>query len=148
MGNLIRDVLVTKLKIMPHPDGEVRHGLRSDDPCFLKFSEAYFSEVNYKKIKAWKKHNLMTLNLIVINGEVMFVVFDDRVDSPDYGKFMTHRANCENYTRITIPPGLWVGFQGLEDGRNTILNIADYLHDPNESSRLEPHDIPYEWEFS
>ena len=40
------------------------------------FGEIYFSNINSLCIKAWKKHKIMTLNLIVPIGKVRFVFHD------------------------------------------------------------------------
>ena len=48
---------------------------------FNHFKESYFSTVNGDVIKPWKKHNKMTLNLVVPLGEIKFVLFDDRRES-------------------------------------------------------------------
>ena len=37
------------------------------------FGEAYFSKIKFNKIKAWKYHSKMTLNLAVPHGKVKFV---------------------------------------------------------------------------
>ena len=38
-----------------------------------------------------------------------------------------------NYSRLTVPAGLWLAFKGEDDGMNLILNIASIPHDPSES---------------
>ena len=52
-----------------------------------------------------------------------------------------------NYKRLTIPPGIWMGFQGLGKGLNFILNIADIAHDPNEQTNIpiEDSNINFLW---
>ena len=62
---MIEDVVLTPLKIIDAPDGRVFHAIKNIDPGFDDFGEAYFSEINSKKIKAWKRHREMTLNLVV-----------------------------------------------------------------------------------
>ena len=57
------------------------HVLKSSDRGFEKFGEAYFSCINSCAVKAWKKHTLMTLNLVVPIGKVKFVFHDK--NNPD-----------------------------------------------------------------
>ena len=41
------------------------HGIKKNDTGYVGFGEVYFSYINPKAVKAWKKHNRMTLNLVV-----------------------------------------------------------------------------------
>ena len=55
------------------------------------------------KIKGWKKHNIMKLNLIVVAGEITFVLHDDRLDSPTYGEFFEARLSSIKPERLSVP---------------------------------------------
>ena len=72
---MIEDVILTPLKIIDVPGGSVMHAMKKDDLGYSNFGEAYFSEIEPNNIKAWKRHRKMTLNLIVPNGEIRFVLF-------------------------------------------------------------------------
>jgi dTDP-4-dehydrorhamnose 3,5-epimerase len=87
----------------------------------------------------------MTLNLIVPIGEIKFVMHDDRENSITKGKFFEIILSPNNYKRLTIPPNIWMGFQGRGIGLNLLLNIADIEHDPNEAIRAELSNITYSW---
>ena len=52
-------------------------------------------------------------------------------------------VNC--YARITVPPGIWFGFQGLAEPQSLVLNIASIPHDPKELQRRALTDISYGW---
>ena len=103
---MIEDVILTPLKIIDVPDGKVFHAIKKIDPGFHDFGEAYFSEIGPKKVKAWKRHREMTLNLVVPNGEIRFVLFDDREDIS--AKFQEVILSTKNYYRLTVPPMIWV----------------------------------------
>jgi len=142
---LIQGVLVSPLKIIMHPKGDVLHAIKSKSSGYDGFGEAYFSSIKKGEIKGWKKHLKMTLNLIVPEGEIRFVVYDDRENSQTKNEFYQTILSKNNYRRLTISPGLWVSFQGLSDGTNLLLNIASIEHDPNESRSLSLEKISYEW---
>jgi dTDP-4-dehydrorhamnose 3,5-epimerase len=144
----IAGVRLTPLAVMPHPDGDVLHGIRADSPGFCGFGEAYFSTVGLRRIKAWKRHRLMTLNIIVPIGEVRFVIHDDRSDSPSRGLTMAFDLSRRHYSRLTVLPGLWTGFMGLGDGLNMLLNVADMPHDPAEADRCAVDAITYAWDLN
>ena len=68
-------VTLTPLKQITHPKGDIFHAMKASDDGFSGFGEAYFSTVNQGEVKGWKKHTEMTLNLVVVIGEIEFVVF-------------------------------------------------------------------------
>ncbi|QLC67479.1 dTDP-4-dehydrorhamnose 3,5-epimerase family protein [Flavobacterium sp. LPB0248] len=142
----VDQVLLTPLKRIHHPKGDVFHGMKKTDPGFLGFGEAYFSTINYQDTKPWKKHFEMTLNFVVPVGEIRFVIYDDREGSPTNGNFMDITLGENNYQRITIPPGVWVSFNGVGSKYNLLLNLANLEHDSNEIERKENlSDINYQW---
>lgn len=142
---MIDGLYMTKLKRISHPKGDIFHALKSSDKGFSSFGEAYFSCVNFNEIKGWKKHNEMVLNLIVPIGSIRFVIFDDRLQSKTNRQFTDVTLNQSNYSRLTIPPGVWVAFQGKTDSVNLLLNVASIEHDQNESENLSLENIPYNW---
>lgn len=141
----IDGVFLSPLKIIPSPKGDVFHALKQSDTGYKDFGEAYFSTVNYLEVKGWKKHRRMTLNLIVPVGEIRFVIYDDRLDSITKGNYLEQSLSLKNYKRLTVPPGVWMGFQGISKELNLLLNIADIEHDPAESENREIDAISYDW---
>lgn len=144
---MIKDVNLTPLSIINVPGGDVMHALKSSEIGFVNFGEAYFSNIEFGVIKAWKRHRQMQLNLIVPIGRVKFVLFDDR-DGVENSVFQEVFLSPENYLRLTIPPLIWVGFQGLAKENSTLLNIASIEHSDIELDRRSLKDINYSWELS
>ena len=79
-------ISITKLLKLDQPEGSVMHGLKKSDKSFSGFGEAYFSTVKFNKIKGWKLHKKMTLNLVVPHGEIRIIAHkasdNDDVVSP------------------------------------------------------------------
>lgn len=136
-------ILLTPLKQIHHPKGDVFHGMKKNDPGYVGFGEAYFSTILSGEIKPWKKHSRMTLNLVVPVGSIRFVFYDDRSGSATFGETQTVEIGVDNYQRLTVPPGVWMAFEGLMDGYNLLLNIADMEHDPFEVERAELNRFAY-----
>lgn len=134
---MIEGVLLTSLKQIYHPKGDLFHGMKKCDPGFSGFGEAYFSTIYAGEIKPWKKHVRMTLNLIVPVGKIRFVMYDDRTESATQGETLDVEIGPENYQRLTIPPGVWMAFEGIGEELNLLLNIADIEHDPEEVERAD-----------
>ena len=145
---MIEGVTLTPLKIIPGELGDVLHAMKRTEPSFHGFGEAYFSTVMKGAVKAWKCHHEMTLNLVVPCGEIKFVLYDERIDSLTYGKIYEVVLSRRNYQRLTVPPGVWLGFKGMGDDLNMLMNISDIPHDPGEYDRIDAHQnhISYIWE--
>lgn len=147
MGGLIDGVVLTPLRMIPTPGGDVWHGMKRTDPGYAGFGEAYFSTITPQAIKPWKRHLRMTLNLVVPVGEIRFVLHDERENSPSFGQTQTVRLSREhNYQRLTVPPGVWMAFRGESASTSILLNIADLLHDPDEAERGTLETFAYDWE--
>ena len=142
---MINGVMLTPLKIIHGELGDVLHALKQDETSFCGFGEAYFSTVKKNTVKAWKRHQRMTLNLVVPCGEIKFVLYDDRISSPTYGEIYEVTLSHHNYQRLTVPPMVCLGFKGLGDGLNMLLNIANIPHDPIESEKMDIGYISYDW---
>jgi len=139
---MIKDVLITELGVMEAPGGCVMHAMKGTSIGYKGFGEAYFSQIDSGAIKAWKRHREMTLNLIVPSGKIRFVLFDDRDGKARFQEIVISRSN---YCRLTVPPMVWIGFQGLSENKSILLNIANIEHNVDEVDRREIEKIQYEW---
>ena len=146
---MIDGVIITKLKQIYDERGKVMHMLRNDDDHFISFGEIYFSCVNPKIIKGWHIHKEMTLNYALVHGKIKFVLYDDRENSPTYGKIQEIFLGPEKYCLVTVPPMVWNGFAGLGEDMSIIANCATIPHDPDEIIRKSASDesIPYDWKI-
>jgi dTDP-4-dehydrorhamnose 3,5-epimerase len=142
----IEGVILTPLKKITHPRGDILHAMKENDSGYAGFGEAYFSTIKHGEIKGWNKHKMMILNLIVPFGEVTFVIYDKRESSRSKGKFFKVTLSQANYQRLTVPPGLWLAFKGKSNDINLILNIADLEHDPDEIEKMDLNKIPYNFD--
>jgi dTDP-4-dehydrorhamnose 3,5-epimerase len=134
------EILITPLARISTGGGDVLHAMKQEDVGYAGFGEAYFSWIAASAVKAWKRHTKMTMNVVVPVGQVRFVF---RLDGTD--EFRVEEIGVDRYVRLTVPPGIWFGFQGLVEPQNLVLNIASIPHDPNEVERLALSDINYCW---
>jgi dTDP-4-dehydrorhamnose 3,5-epimerase len=130
-------VTLTPLNKITHPKGDIFLAMKESDDGFYGFGEAYFATINKGDIKGWKKHAKMTLNLVVVTGEVEFAVFNG-------DDFLSVKLSKDNYQRLTVQPSLWVAFKGLSD-ENMLLNLASIEHDPGESESVNLNAFDYDW---
>lgn len=138
----LKNIIITQLPIFNVDEGRVMHGIKKNDLGYFGFGEVYFSYINHKAIKAWKKHNRMTLNLVVPFGKVRFVFCDPLRE----GNYRVEDVGQGNYVRLTVPPGIWFGFQGIATQPSLVTNIADLQHDSTEVERRAVSSLNYHWE--
>ena len=134
---MIEGVLLTTLDEKYDDKGSVLHMIKSSSINFCNFGEIYFSEIVFGKFKGWKLHKKQTQNICVPVGGVRFYLYDPREDSDTYrhvSRIELSRDN--NYNLLTIPPGIWYGFQGINITRSVLANLVDITHDPEESIKL------------
>jgi dTDP-4-dehydrorhamnose 3,5-epimerase len=142
----MKGVLISNLKHVKTPKGDIYGALKKTDNGFVDFGEAYFSRVRPNNIKGWKKHKRTTLNLVVVHGIVKFIIFDDRPNSLTYGQFSEYVLSPKrSNSRLTISPGLWLAFVGISKNESIVLNIIDEEHDPLESETKELNEILYQF---
>jgi dTDP-4-dehydrorhamnose 3,5-epimerase len=136
LGKLsVKDIVLTPLKRIPLAEGDVLHGMKNSDQGFVDFGESYFSIIKPHSIKGWKRHIKMTLNLIAPIGEVEFTFVDEIQNS------MKFKIGEKNYSRLTVPPGIWFAFKGIAEPYSLLNNIANIEHDPNEVERVSLEDF-------
>jgi dTDP-4-dehydrorhamnose 3,5-epimerase len=143
MGGIsaIKGFSAEPLKIIPTPSGSVMHAMKASDGLGCHFGEVYFSSVFQGATKGWKRHKKMESRIVVPSGSIRFFLFDDRGPDSVYGHI--DLGPKVNYQRITIPPGIWMAFQGLSEGTNLLLNLASIPHDPDEVDQLPITDTKF-----
>ena len=137
---VLKKIKITPLKIKKVSLGNVMQALKKKELNKLSFGEAYFSKIKFNKIKAWKCHLKMTLNLIVPHGKVKFVFYSEEEDI-----FRAIEIGEKKYFRLTVPPKIWFGFKGISKPESIILNIANIQHDPKEILKRKKNEIKFKW---
>ena len=137
---ILNKIKVTPLKIKKISSGNVMRVLQKKELKKWSFGEAYFSKIKFKKIKAWKYHLKMTLNLAVPSGRVKFVFYSQKEN-----RFRVIEIGERKYLRITVPPKVWFGFKGMAKNESIILNIANTEYNSKEILRLKKNKIKFNW---
>jgi len=137
---ILNKIKVTPLKIKKISSGDVMRVLQKKELKKWSFGEAYFSKIKFKKIKAWKYHLKMTLNLAVPFGRVKFVFYSQKENC-----FRIIEIGERKYLRITVPPKVWFGFKGMAKNESIILNIANAEYNSKEILRLKKNKIKINW---
>ena len=140
--SILTNIRITQLSIIDVKGGNILHGIKKNDIGYVGLGEVYFSYIEPHAIKAWKKHNRMTLNLVVPLGKVRFVFCDPLSDH----QYRVEDIGEDNYVRLTVPPGIWFGFQGIALKPSLVANIANLQHDGAEVERQAVSAFNYQWE--
>ena len=122
------------------PAGNILRALKRNELKKWTIGEAYFSKIKFNKIKAWKYHLKMTLNLAVPHGKVKFVFYSQQDDA-----FRVVEIGDKQYSRLTVPPKIWFGFKGISKPESIILNLANFQHNPKEILRCKKNKIKFNW---
>jgi len=133
---------VKNLTIFKNDHGDLLKGFLKSHNDDFNIQEVYFSEIFGGETKGWKKHTAMTCNMIVPVGKVEIVI----VTSVKNRHFLSEIISKDNYKLITIPPGFWFAFRGVEDGVNLLVNITDLEHDDSEVLNESLNKFDYNWE--
>lgn len=145
---MIHGALITTRRIIPDDRGKIMHIMKSSDEQYNSFGEVYCSTVFPGVVKGWHMHKKMTLNYVVLKGNIKFVLYDDRKDSPTYQETQEIYIGENQYIMVTVPPLVWNGFKGIGMEEAFVINFTDIPHDPEEIVRMDPHDnnvIRYDW---
>lgn len=138
--NKIKEIKEIKEKVFFNEKGNVYQFLKKTDQYFINFSEVYFSKIKYNQIKGWKKHTLMSMNIVVPFGNVEFVFYDETNQI-----FKSFIIGENNYKRLFVPKGIWFAFKGISKDISLIANLSNILHNDSESLNQPIENIYYDW---
>lgn len=145
---MIEGVQITSRRIIPDDRGKIMHIMKSSDIQFNTFGEVYCSTVYPGVVKGWHMHKKMTLNYVVLKGNIKFVLYDDRPESKTYKQIQEIIMGENQYVMVTVPPFVWNGFKGIGTEEAFVINFTDIPHDAEEIVRMDPHQngmITYNW---
>ena len=124
--------------------------LRSDDPIFQQFGQAYVS-LNYPGVvRAWHWHEHQDDCFCCIQGMIQVPLYDLRDDSPTHGELNEFFLGDHNPILLRIPRGVAHGYRTIGVVPSLLLNLPSepFNRDKPDELRL-PWDtdcIPYSWE--
>jgi len=147
---IIKDVKLKKLKIIPDERGRLMEILRNDDEIFEKFGQVYITTAYPFVVKAWHSHQFQNDNLTVIKGMAKIALCDLRENSSTYRKINEFFVGIYNPVLIYIPAGVYHGFKCISEEECIVVNIPTNTFNYEKPDELRlPFDtdkIPYDWE--
>ena len=147
---LIAGVVVKPLRLIPDERGMLMEILRSDDPFFRKFGQAYISMAFPGVVKAWHWHRKQTDHFCVVKGTGKIALYDGRKGSPTRGRINEFFIGERNPKLIVIPPLVIHGFKAVGHEPAYLLNIPTERYNYKEPDELRlparTRKIPYNWD--
>ena len=142
---MIQDIIISYPKQIPDNRGTVRHFITTD--TIKDFAECYTTTVYKGIIKGWHGYYTKTLYYCVPIGLIKLVLYDYRKESSTYQEIQEIYLGPENYTRVTIPPGVLSAFQGVGEPLSLVVLVANEIFDEQKTMRfpIENDFIPYDW---
>jgi len=146
---MIQGVIVKKLKVVPDERGRLMEVLRSDDPFFERFGQAYVTTAYPGVVKAWHRHQKQTDHFTCLKGMAKLVLYDGRAKSKSKGQVLEFFIGEHNPVLVRIPPMVWHGFKCVSETECICLNLPSelYKYDRPDEERIAAHKnkIPYAW---
>lgn len=142
-GASIRD-----LKHLVTANGVTTELLRADWEPRPSFAHLIRVELRPGGLSGWHLHERQTDSVVVVQGSVRLVLYDDREES-----LTRHQLSVLNLSHLrpqlaTFPPGIWHGFRNLDPAQPSAwLNATDrvYVYDDPDEWRVawDTPEIPY-----
>lgn len=146
---LIKDVAIRQLKIIPDERGYLMEMMRKDWPEFMQFSQSYISCCYPGFYKAWHFHEKQWDHFVCISGMSRVVLYDSRPDSPTTRWLNIFHIGPLNPVMVKIPPMVYHGFTAAGNEPSMIINFPTELYNYQEPDEVRlPWDdpsIPYDW---
>lgn len=141
---LVKDVLVHPLKVNRDESGILVETLRTDWKEIYgenrKFAMQYFSVTASgiaRDEALWHYHLQQEDRFLVVQGEIVAAVADNRQDSETFGllNLFHMKADTDPYI-LLIPKGTLHGFLVVSSAPAVLLNFPTLLYNPSEEHRL------------
>lgn len=128
--------------------GRLTEYLRADDPEFVKFGQVYLSTTTPGTIKAFHRHFHKTDHITCTVGQVKLVVIDGDLDGTLRNLYEYHLSPLAPKL-ITIPPGLWHGWQSVSTEEAYLISITTDIYDPKnvDEERAPALDNPWNYKW-
>ena len=146
---LIDGVKVKELKVLSDERGKLMEILRSDEPMFERFGQAYVTLCKPRVVKGWHYHKAQVDHFVCLQGTAKVVLYDPREGSKTRGKVNEFIMSWEHPLLIKIPTFVYHGFTAEGSQETIILNIPTevYKYAKPDEFRADPfsQEIPYDW---
>lgn len=147
---MIEGVQIKQLAKHADERGYLMELLRSDDPIFTKFGQAYVS-MNYPGVvRAWHYHEKQDDFFVVVKGMIKVGLYDAREGSPTRGEVNELYLGENNNVVLKIPVGVMHGYKTVGAEPSLLINFPSEVYDAKDEYRLpwNTDQIPFDWDIT
>ena len=147
---MIEGVQIKQLTKHADERGYLMELLRSDDPIFTKFGQAYVS-MNYPGVvRAWHYHQKQDDFFVVVRGMIKVGLYDAREGSPTRGEVNEIYLGENNSVVLRIPVGVMHGYKTVGTEPSLLINFPSEVYDAKDEYRLpwDTDQIPFNWDIT
>lgn len=148
-NNMIKDVQIKKLKLIPDDRGRLLEILRSDEEFFQKFGQVYMTSAYPGVVKAWHYHKKQDDYFTCVSGAMRLVLYDARKESSTHKEVNDFLVSLDNPILVRIPKFVYHGFKCVGDKEAIVINVPTLPYDYREPDEYRvdafDNDIPYKW---
>ncbi|MDP2948508.1 MAG: dTDP-4-dehydrorhamnose 3,5-epimerase family protein [Chloroflexota bacterium] len=148
---MIEGVEVKQLAKHVDERGYLMELLRSDDPIFRKFGQAYVALNFPGVVRAWHYHQKQDDHFVVVKGVVKVALYDARQGSPTQGQVDEFFLGEQNNILLKIPVGVMHGYKTVGTEPSLLLNFPTELYDQQQPDEYRlpwnTDQIPYDWDI-
>jgi len=152
---LVHDVVIRPLTVHNDPRGTLTEVMKTTwkddfDADHLPFSQSYISFTQFNVARdedLFHYHpNGQQDRFIIIKGQAVILVYDDRPNSPTKGTLNLFQVDGfekpENSYLVLVPPYCLHGFLTTAVDGTYLINFPSHLYDPKNEARLKFDDHP------
>jgi dTDP-4-dehydrorhamnose 3,5-epimerase len=96
----------------------------------------YMFSVRVNQVKGWGLHLEKDDRYTLINGEIMTVLYDARLDSPTHGLVQRVYLTENGARQLTIPPGVWHANVNIAQSESHLINHPTEVYHHEHPDRL------------
>ena len=146
---MIEGVEVKQLVKRADERGFLMELLRSDEPIFRKFGQAYVA-LNYPGVvRAWHWHRKQDDHFVAVKGMVKVALYDGREGSATRGQVDEFFLGEDHNVLLKIPMGVMHGYKTEGSEPSLLINFPTEPYNQQEPDEYRlPSDtpeIPYDW---
>lgn len=113
---------------------------------FLQDNESFSSKGVLRGLHFQKNPHAQTKLVRVLNGKILDVVVDLRVNEPTYKKTLSIELSSENKTQLLVPKGFAHGFVVISQTASVLYKCDDYYDKSSEGGiRFDDPEISIDW---
>ncbi|MBI4175726.1 MAG: dTDP-4-dehydrorhamnose 3,5-epimerase family protein [Candidatus Aenigmarchaeota archaeon] len=146
---MIAGVKVKALSVYQDERGRLMEILRSDDRIFCRFGQVYMCSSYPGWVKGWHLHKKQTDNFTCIKGSMRLVLYDGRKASRTRGQLDEFIISLGNPIVVSIPPGVYHGFEAVGKEEAIAINTPDYPYNRKKPDEyrlpFNSKEIPFKW---